>query len=168
MNAHIVEMVYVCSRSNFDTFKVPSPELKPKGKARNNSEHHVVTPYILGTPGLSSSPVTLTTPPLQVTSAITGWNSSSDVSGMSTTNGINYQVYAFKTTGTTYTLTYSSGAASNVYVLAVGGGGGGSTAGGAGGGAGGVVMMPVVLPSSGGLNYGPGWRGMGRILRMRM
>ena len=40
MNAHIVEMVYVCRRSNFDTFKVPSPELKPKGKARNNSEYH--------------------------------------------------------------------------------------------------------------------------------
>ena len=40
MNAHVVEMVYVCRRSNFDTFKVPSPELKPKGKARNNSEYH--------------------------------------------------------------------------------------------------------------------------------
>jgi hypothetical protein len=39
MNVHIVELVYVCRRSNFDTFKVPIPELKPTGKAKNNSEH---------------------------------------------------------------------------------------------------------------------------------
>jgi hypothetical protein len=39
MNVHVVEMVYVCRDSNFDTFKVPSPELKPKGKTTKNSEH---------------------------------------------------------------------------------------------------------------------------------
>ena len=39
MNVHVVELVYVCRRYNFETFKVPRPELKPKGKAKNNSEH---------------------------------------------------------------------------------------------------------------------------------
>lgn len=39
MNVHIVEFVYVCRRSNFDSFEVPRPEVKPKGKATNNSEY---------------------------------------------------------------------------------------------------------------------------------
>ena len=40
MNVHIVEMVYICRRSNFDTFNVPRPELKvPKDKTKNNSEY---------------------------------------------------------------------------------------------------------------------------------
>ena len=39
---HVVEMVYVCRRSNFDSFQVPNPQLKPKSKATTNnlrSEH---------------------------------------------------------------------------------------------------------------------------------
>ena len=42
MNVHVVEMVYVCRRSNFDSFQVPNPQLKPKSKATTNnlrSEH---------------------------------------------------------------------------------------------------------------------------------
>ena len=54
---------------------------------------------------------------------ITNWQST-DVSGTSITNGINYQVYVFKSTGITYTVNYSVGG-SYMYVLAVGGGGSG-------------------------------------------
>ena len=40
MNVHIVELVYVCRRSNFDTFKVPTPERKPKGRAKTKDSKY--------------------------------------------------------------------------------------------------------------------------------
>ena len=86
-----------------------------------------------------SSPVTIT--------SITNFQST-DVSGVTTVNGIQYNVYAFNTisTTTTYTVNYTCGADTTIYVLAVGGGGSGGRFNGAGGGAGGVVMNPVSLP----------------------
>ena len=39
MNVHVVELVYVCPSYNLDYFKVPTPELKPKGRAKKNSEY---------------------------------------------------------------------------------------------------------------------------------
>ena len=77
--------------------------------------------------------------------SIVNYNST-DLSGVSTTNAINYNVYCFMNTGTNYTINYTCYKASYIYVLAVGGGGGGAGNGGGGGGAGGVVMMPVYLP----------------------
>ena len=83
--------------------------------------------------------------------SITGWTAGTDVSGTSVTNGITYNVYAFKpvlapgAANYTYTMGYTCGQATYVYVLAVGGGGGGGAWGGCGGGAGGVVMSPVFI-----------------------
>ena len=70
------------------------------------------------------------------------------VIGTSTTNGLNYNVYAFGTVSTsaTYTLTYNSTSNVTAYVLAVGGGAGG--VGCAGSGAGGVVMLPITVNSA--------------------
>ena len=39
MNVHVIELDYVCRSYNFDTFQVPTPELKPKGKVKKNSEY---------------------------------------------------------------------------------------------------------------------------------
>ena len=82
--------------------------------------------------------------------SVSNFPSGADVTGTSVTNGITYNVYAFRTTGTTYTVNYSCASATQIYVLAVGGGGAGGGYTGAGGGAGGVVMMPVNLPSTSG------------------
>ena len=99
--------------------------------------------------------------PISISPAISGWSNVNDVSGTSVTNGINYNVYAFKPTispaatpGTySYTLTYSSTVSTYIYVHAVGGGGAcGNSGGPGGGGGGGVVMMPVYVPSTGGTN----------------
>jgi len=100
---------------------------------------------MLATGYTSATPLTLTISP-----TITNWSNTTDVSGTSITNGITYNVYAFKTTGVTYTITYSSNTSTYCYVLAVAGGGGGSSGGGGGGGGGGVVMTPVNVPSSSG------------------
>jgi hypothetical protein len=99
--------------------------------------------------------------PVTISSSISGWSNSTDVSGTSVTNGVNYNVYSFKptispaATPTTYsyTLTYSTNNPTYIYVHAVGGGGAGGAGGGpGGGGGGGVVMMPVYVPSTGGTN----------------
>ena len=97
------------------------------------------TYYLLGPPS-----------PFIITPTVTGWQST-DVSGTAVTNGITYNVYAFKSTSavTTYTLTYTSNSPSYIYVLAVGGGGSGGSGGGGGGGAGGVVMNPIYITGSG-------------------
>ena len=95
----------------------------------------------------TSNTTTVASNPFTITPAITGWLST-DVSGTSTTNGIPYKVFAFRSTGITYTLTYTCTVPSYMYVLAVGGGGaGGGYSAGGGGGAGGVVMMPILLPT---------------------
>ncbi len=98
--------------------------------------------------------------PVTISSVTAGTGVLSDiVNGTSTTNGITYNVYAFKppslapsatTSQLSYTVNYSCANATIIYVLAVGGGGGGGSAsfnGDAGGGAGGVVMTPVYLPA---------------------
>ena len=92
----------------------------------------------------SLSPVTI--------SSVANFPSGADVTGTSVTNGITYNVYAFKTTGTSYIVNYSCANATQIYVLAVGGGGGGGSWAGGGGGAGGVAMIPVSLPSTNGTN----------------
>ena len=92
----------------------------------------------------SLSPVTI--------SSVANFPSGADVTGTSVTNGITYNVYAFRTTGVSYTVNYSCKSATQIYVLAVGGGGAGGYYAASGGGAGGVVMMPVSLPSTGGAN----------------
>ena len=46
MNVHVVELVYVCRRINFDTFKVPSFESKPKGKAKNKTPDSEYQQYV--------------------------------------------------------------------------------------------------------------------------
>ena len=67
--------------------------------------------------------------------------------GTSTTNGVNYNVFAFGSTAYSYTINYTCNSATTIYVMAVGGGGGGASYGGGAGGAGGVVMNPVSLPA---------------------
>lgn len=79
---------------------------------------------------------------------LTSFKPSPDISGTSVYNSTNYAVYVFKTTGTTYDISYTCASPAQMYVLAVGGGGGGGASGGGGGGAGGVVMMPVSIPGS--------------------
>jgi hypothetical protein len=69
-----------------------------------------------------------------------------DSVGTATTNGIKYNVYAFKTTGINYTINYTS-LGTQIYVLAVGGGGTAYTDNAGGGGGGGVVMNAVNIPN---------------------
>jgi len=71
---------------------------------------------------------------------------SSDVSGIAITGSATYNVYAFKTTGVSYTVNYSTTVPTLIYVLAVGGGGGGGSFGSGGAGGGGVAMVPVSIP----------------------
>jgi hypothetical protein len=93
------------------------------------------------------------------------------VGGTSTTSGITYNNYAFGQTSTwgTYTISYTCGSSSYMYVLAVGGGGGGGYYGCGGGGGGGVVMLPVIIPASSSqtitISVGNGgtWPGSGQI-----
>ena len=40
MNAHVVELVYVCRRSNFDRFKVPTPQNEPTTTSRDAAAEH--------------------------------------------------------------------------------------------------------------------------------
>jgi len=86
---------------------------------------------------------------------------STDASGAATTNGVTYNVYAFKTTGTSYTVNYSCAGDTIIYVLAVGGGGGGGAYGCGGGGAGGVVMTPAYISGSGTITISVGSGGSG-------
>jgi hypothetical protein len=79
---------------------------------------------------------------------LTSFKPSPDISGTSVYNSTNYSVYVFRTTGTTYDISYTCASPAQMYVLAVGGGGGGGASGGGGGGAGGVVMTPVSIPGS--------------------
>lgn len=118
---------------------------------------YIVTVYSTSVGGTvsASTSVTLPVANLTITPAITGWNGANDLSGVSTTNNIDYRVYAFKpvvaTSGTaSYTLTYNCTTASYIYLLAVGGGGSGNGSGGGGGGAGGVIMMPILLQPTAG------------------
>ncbi len=98
---------------------------------------------------VSLSPVTI--------SSVANFPSGADVTGTSVTNGITYNVYAFKTVGTSYTVNYSCTSATQIYVLAVGGGGGSGTYYSGGGGGGGVIMTPVSVPSgSGSINISVG------------
>jgi hypothetical protein len=83
-----------------------------------------------------------------ITSAITNWNNSTDVLGTSIFNGITYKIYAFKSTGVTYSFNYSCSSTSNIYILAVGGGGGGGLDQGGGGGGGGVIQSTTSLLGS--------------------
>ena len=73
-------------------------------------------------------------------------NTSADLTGKTTVNGVTYTVYTFNTisTTTTYTVNYTCTLPTTIYTLAVGGGGAGQTAGGGGGG---VVMLPVSIPA---------------------
>jgi len=97
----------------------------------------------------SLSPVTI--------SSVANFPSGADVTGTSVTNGITYNVYAFRTTGVSYTVNYSCKSATQIYVLAVGGGGGSGTYYSGGGGGGGVIMTPVSVPSgSGSINISVG------------
>ena len=121
-----------------------------------------VTVTAVGATGTLTGTTLVYTNAFTITPNITGWNSATDVSGPSVSNGIPYQVYAFKQTGVTYTLSYNSNQASYIYVLAVGGGGAGTCSAGAGGGGGGVVMNPVYLPvatSTINVNVGAGGSG---------
>ena len=72
------------------------------------------------------------------------------LSGTATTNGINYNVFAFGSTSYSYTVNYSCPTSFVMFVLAVGGGGAGGSIGSGGGGGGGVVMNPVYLPAGSG------------------
>ena len=40
MNAHVVELVYVCRRSNFDRFKVPTPQIEPTSSSSDGAVEH--------------------------------------------------------------------------------------------------------------------------------
>jgi hypothetical protein len=101
-----------------------------------------------------SAPVTI--------SSVANFPSGVDVTGTSVTNGITYNVYSFRTTGTSYTVNYSCPSPTTIYVLAVGGGGAGSNWTGGGGGGGGVVMIPVTLPvDSNTINISVGAGGLG-------
>jgi hypothetical protein len=84
-----------------------------------------------------------------------------DISANTSSGGIYYAVYIFKSnSGTTpavasYVLNYTAVTSGKIHVFAVGGGGGGGTGGGAGGswymggggGGGGVVMQTITVPS---------------------
>ena len=94
---------------------------------------------------VSSTALTYTT---SAYAQLTSFKPSPDISGTSVYNSTNYSVYVFRTTGTTYDISYTCASPAQMYVLAVGGGGGGGASGGGGGGAGGVVMMPVTIPGS--------------------
>ena len=78
-------------------------------------------------------------------SSITNFQST-DVSGLTVSNGNNFNVYAFKSAGVSYTINYTCAKATTAYVLAVGGGASGGGYWGGGGGAGGVVMATIPLP----------------------
>jgi len=105
---------------------------------------YTFTPYIMGTYGATQT-LAVTTAFLTVNPAITNF-ASTDASGLAVSNGITYQVYAFKTASLQYTVKYSCYMSTLMYVLAVGGGGGGASNAGSGGGGGGVVMQSVTLP----------------------
>jgi chitodextrinase len=98
--------------------------------------------------GISVQSSTISATTLGLTSPLTIPNLQvGDITGTSISGGSTYNVYVFKATGITYTLNYTFGAGSQMYVLAVGGGGGGGSFGAGGAGAGGVVMTTVSLPS---------------------
>ena len=122
---------------------------------------YVFTPYVMYTAGAMSATYISTMPVLfavPISNVAYGgisqyaFSAASNgiLNGSSTSNGISYNCYAFLNTDKAYTITYSTIAATTMFVLAVGGGGGGAAWGGGGGGGGGVVMMPVMLPSSSG------------------
>ena len=40
MNVHVIDLVYVCRRDNFDTFRVPTPQVKPTSNSSNAAVEH--------------------------------------------------------------------------------------------------------------------------------
>jgi hypothetical protein len=93
-----------------------------------------------------SSTITTTTGGLTTPLSLTNFQTS-DASGSLFVGSNKYMVYAFKSTGITYTANYNFAANTTVNVLAVGGGGGGSSYAGGGGGAGLVVMKSITVPA---------------------
>ena len=117
------------------------------------------TPYVLTT-----STTVISTSPLFI--SVSNWQPT-DMSGISVTNGITYNICVFKTAGLYQVMTYTLPVATYpvgtyIYVLAVGGGGGAASGDGAGGGGGGgVVMLPIYLTSSGTISVSVGLGGLG-------
>ena len=94
----------------------------------------------------ASSTISATTSGLTTPLSLTNFQTS-DASGTVAVNSDQYMVYAFKTTGITYTINYNFSQNTIVNILAVGGGGGGGSFGAGGAGSGGVSITSVTLPS---------------------
>ena len=97
---------------------------------------------------------TVPQPPITIT-GVTAISGNVYSTGTSTTNGVQYAVYAFTSSTTNpavpqYTINYNCSTATQCFVFAVAGGGGGGGFAGGGGGGGGVVMTPVNLSTGSG------------------